>query len=154
MSNKGSGRSRVEFKIPSRGLIGYRSEFLTDTRGTGLLNTQFAGYEEFKGAISSRTTGSIISDRKGKATSYAMDGLGDRGRMFVKPGTEVYGGMVVGEANKNQDLNVNMTKEKKLTNVRASGTDDAAKISPIKPMALSLFSKASIKYRVSSISNW
>ena len=136
MSNKGSGRARVEFKIPSRGLIGYRSEFLTDTRGTGLLNTQFAGYEEYKGDFSGRSTGSIISDRKGKSTGYALDALHDRGRLFIKTGTEVYQGMVIGEANKGQDLNVNITKEKKLTNVRASGTDEALKIAPVKPMTI------------------
>ncbi len=136
MDSKGSGRTRIEFQIPARGLIGYRSEFLTDTRGTGLLNTQFAGFEEFRGPIASRNTGSIIADRKGKATGYALDTLGDRGRLFVTPGTDVYMGMVVGEANKGIDLNVNVCKEKKLTNVRASGTDDAIKLAPVKPLTI------------------
>ncbi|MCB0355619.1 MAG: translational GTPase TypA [Bdellovibrionales bacterium] len=136
IENKGSGRTRAEFKIPSRGLIGYRSEFLTDTRGTGLLNTYFAGYEEYKGAISGRNTGSIISDRQGVATPYAIFALEDRGRMFITPGTKVYAGMVIGEANKGIDLNVNITKEKKLTNVRASGSDEAIKLTPVKPLNL------------------
>ncbi|MDC0980432.1 translational GTPase TypA, partial [Bdellovibrionales bacterium] len=136
MTNIGISRTRLEFLIPSRGLIGYRSEFLTDTRGTGLLNTQFAGYEEYKGEIKSRGTGAIIADRKGKATGYALNTLGDRGRLFITPGVDVYEGMVIGEANKGIDLNVNVTKEKKLTNVRASGTDDAIKLAPVKPMTL------------------
>lgn len=136
MSNKGTGRTRLEIKIPARGLIGYRSEFLTDTRGTGLLNTQFAGYEPFKGTIKGRNTGSIIADRKGKSTAYALDQLGDRGRLFITPGAEVYMGMVIGEANKGIDLNVNVCKEKKLSNVRASGSDDAIKLAPVKPLTL------------------
>lgn len=134
--NKGSGRTRAEFRIPSRGLIGYRSEFLTDTRGTGLLNTYFDGYDEFRGTILSRNTGAIVADRKGKATGYALDQLGDRGRLFVVPGTQVYMGMVIGEANKGIELNVNVAKEKKLTNVRASGTDNAIKLAPVKAMTL------------------
>lgn len=136
MNSKGSGRTRIEFSIPSRGLIGYRSEFLTDTRGTGLLNTIFKGYDSYKGDLQQRNTGSIISDRQGKATPYAMDSLHDRGKLFIKSGTSVYQGMVIGEANKSIHLNVNITKEKKLTNVRASGTDDAVKIAPIKPMTI------------------
>ncbi|MCB0419541.1 MAG: translational GTPase TypA [Bdellovibrionales bacterium] len=135
MTNIGS-RTRLEFAIPSRGLIGYRSEFLTDTRGTGLLNTQFAGFQDYKGEIKGRNTGAIIADRKGKATGYALNTLGDRGRLFIVPGVEVYEGMVVGEANKGIDLNVNVTKEKKLTNIRASGSDDAIKLAPVKPMTL------------------
>ncbi|MCB0391634.1 MAG: translational GTPase TypA [Bdellovibrionales bacterium] len=136
IENKGSGRTRAEFLIPSRGLIGYRSEFLTDTRGTGLLNTYFAGYEEYKGPMSSRNTGAIISDRQGVATGYALFSLDDRGRMFITPGTKVYSGMVIGEANKGIDLNVNITKEKKLSNVRASGSDEAIKLTPVKPLTL------------------
>ncbi len=124
------------FRIPSRGLIGYRSEFLTDTRGTGLLNTQYDNYDVFKGDISGRITGSIISDRKGKATAYALDTLQDRGRLFISPGNEVYEGMVVGESSKGIDLEVNVTREKKLTNMRASGSDDAVKLTPVKPMTL------------------
>ena len=136
IENKGSGRTRAEFNIPSRGLIGYRSEFLTDTRGTGLLNTYFAGYEEYKGPINGRNTGAIIADRQGVATGYALFSLEDRGRMFITPGTKVYSGMVLGEANKGIDLNVNITKEKKLTNVRASGSDEAIKLTPVKPLTL------------------
>ena len=136
IDNKGSGRTRAEFRIPSRGLIGYRSEFLTDTRGTGLLNNYFDGYDEYKGDIASRTTGTIISDRQGVTTAYALWSLDDRGTLFVPPGVQVYQGMVVGEANKGIDLNVNVTKEKKLTNVRASGSDDAIKLTPIKPLSL------------------
>jgi len=136
MTNKGYGRARAEFRIPARGLIGYRSEFLTDTRGTGLLSTYFDGYDDFKGEIKGRNTGAIIADRKGTATAYALAQLESRGRLFVKGGTEVYMGMVVGEANKGINLDVNVTKEKKLSNVRASGSDDAIKLSPIKPMTL------------------
>ncbi len=136
MHSKGSGRTRLEFKIPSRGLIGYRSEFLTDTRGTGLLNTQFMGYEEYKGDISSRSTAAMIADRQGRTTAYALDGLQDRGSLFVTPGIDVYDGMVIGEANKGIDLRVNVTREKKLTNFRASGSDEAVKLVPVKPMIL------------------
>lgn len=136
MVNKGSGRVRIEFHVPSRGLIGYRSEFLTDTRGTGLLNTQFGGWEEYKGDITFRKNGSMISDRKGKATPYALWYLEERGKIFILPGTEVYDGMVIGEHAKENDLVVNCTREKKLTNVRASGTDEAVKLTPIKLMTL------------------
>jgi GTP-binding protein len=136
MSNKGSGRVRVDFLVPSRGLIGYRSEFLTDTRGTGLLNTEFAGWDEYKGDITFRKNGSMISDRKGKSTPYALWYLEERGRIFILPGTEVYEGMVIGEHAKENDLVVNCTREKKLTNVRASGSDEAVKLTPIKLMTL------------------
>mgnify|MGYP006419229025 CR=1 FL=1 len=136
MDNKGSGRTRVEFLIPARGLIGYRSEFLTDTKGTGLLNSHFAGYEEFKGSIPTRITGAMLSDRKGKATGYSLNNLESRGRLIIRPGVEVYGGMVIGEVNKGITLEVNVTREKKLSNVRASGTDDAVKLAPIKDMTL------------------
>ncbi|MCB0350968.1 MAG: translational GTPase TypA [Bdellovibrionales bacterium] len=136
MDSKGSGRTRIEFKIPSRGLIGYRSEFLTDTRGTGLLNTNFDGYEEYKGDFTGRTTASIISDRAGKATPYALDGMNQRGRLFINPGVEVYEGMVVGEANKGINLNVNVVREKKLTNHRASGSEEKMDITVVKPLTL------------------
>ncbi len=136
IDNKGFGRVRAQFQIPSRGLIGYRSEFLTDTRGTGLLNTQFGGYEPFKGFITERLTGAIVSDRQGVATSYALAAINDRGRFFITPGTKVYQGMVIGEANKSVELNVNICKEKKLSNVRASGTDEAIKLTPVKPLTL------------------
>lgn len=136
IDNKGSGRTRAEFRIPARGLIGYRSEFLTDTRGTGLLNTYFDGYDEYRGEIESRRTGAIISDRKGVATPYAIFGLEERGSMFINPGTDVYTGMILGEANKATDLNVNICREKKLTNVRASGTDEGIKLTPPKKITL------------------
>lgn len=136
MVQKGSGRTRLEFRIPSRGLIGYRSAFLTDTRGTGLLNTQFDGWDDFKGEIHSRNTGAMISDRKGVATAYALWNLQERGVMFITPGTEVYEGMVIGEHAKENDLEVNITREKKLTNVRASGSDEAIRLVPVRPMTL------------------
>lgn len=134
--NKGSGRVRMEFEIPSRGLIGYRSEFLTDTRGTGLLNTQFVGWDDFKGEITFRKNGSMIADRVGKSTAYALWFLEERGRIFILPGTECYEGMIIGEHAKENDLVVNVSREKKLTNVRASGSDEAIKLTPIKPLTL------------------
>ncbi len=136
MESKGSGRTRLEFKIPSRGLIGYRTEFLTDTRGTGLLNTQFDGYDEYRGDFEGRTTASIIADRTGKTTPYALDGMNQRGRLFINPGVEVYTGMVIGEANKGIDLNVNAVREKKLTNHRASGSEEKMDITIVKPLTL------------------
>jgi GTP-binding protein len=136
MINKGSGRTRGEFRMPARGLIGYRSEFLTDTRGTGLLNTYFDGYDEFKGTIAKRNTGAIIADRKGVATAYALWSIQDRGPLFIKPQAQVYPGMVIGEASKGSDLWVNICREKKLTNVRASGSDEAIRLTPIKPLTL------------------
>ncbi len=136
MVNKGSGRVRLEFHIPSRGLIGYRSEFMTDTRGTGLLNTIFAGYEEFKGEITHRKNGAMVADRKGKSTAYALWNLQERGRIFILAGTECYEGMIIGENAKENDMIVNVAREKKLTNVRASGTDEAIKLTPVKVMTL------------------
>ena len=136
MVQKGSGRTRLEFRIPSRGLIGYRSTFLTDTRGTGLLNTQFDGWDDYKGEIDSRNTGAMISDRKGSATSYAIWNLQERGTMFVNHAEEVFEGMIVGENAKENDLEVNITREKKLTNVRASGSDEAIRLVPVKKMTL------------------
>ncbi|PWU18835.1 MAG: translational GTPase TypA [Bdellovibrio sp.] len=136
MVSKGSGRTRLEFRIPSRGLIGYRSEFLTDTKGTGLLNTQFDGWDDYRGDIAGRMNGSMISDRQGVATTYAIFNLQERGRMFVIPGAEVYQGMVVGEHAKENDLEVNITREKKLTNVRASGADEKLTLVPVKAMNL------------------
>ncbi len=136
MVQKGSGRTRLEFKIPSRGLIGYRSEFLTDTRGTGLLNTQFEGWEPFKGEIVSRKNGSMISDRSGVTTAYAIWNLQERGVMIVTPQTQVYEGMIVGEHAKENNLEVNITREKKLTNVRASGSDEAIRLVPVRPVTL------------------
>ncbi len=136
MVNKGSGRVRLEFHIPSRGLIGYRSEFMTDTRGTGLLNTIFSGYEEYKGEITHRKNGAMVADRKGKSTAYALWNLQERGQIFILAGTECYEGMIIGENAKENDMIVNVSREKKLTNVRASGTDEAIKLTPVKPMTL------------------
>ncbi len=134
--NKGSGRVRIEFVIPARFLIGYRDEFLTDTKGTGIMNSYFEGYSEYKGDFKSRFTGSLISDREGVAVAYALFNLEPRGRLFVKPGDKVYEGMIVGEHSKEKDLNVNPTKEKKLSNMRAAGRDDNIILSPVIPMTL------------------
>jgi GTP-binding protein len=134
--NNGRGRVNLEFSIPTRSLIGYRDEFLTDTRGTGIMNSIFAGYGEFRGEFPSRYTGSLVSDRQGKAVPYALFNLEPRGQLFLEPGAPVYEGMIIGEHNKASDLNVNPCKEKKLSNVRASGKDDAVVCSPIKTMTL------------------
>jgi GTP-binding protein len=134
--NNGSGRIRAEFSIPSRSLIGYRDEFLTDTKGTGIMNALFEGYEPFRGEFPSRFTGSIVSDRQGAAVAYALFHLEPRGRLFITPGEPVYEGMIVGEHNKDTDINVNPCKEKKLTNIRASNKDEAIACTPIKPMTL------------------
>jgi GTP-binding protein len=136
MQNNGHGRVRLEFRIPSRGLIGFRSQFLTDTRGTGLLNHIFDGYEPWQGQISKRSTGAIVADRAGKTTTYALFHLQPRGTLFVKENTPVYEGMVVGENSRDNDIDVNVTKEKKLTNMRASGADEALQLIP--PRVLSL----------------
>ncbi len=130
------GRVNMVFSIPSRSLIGYRDEFLTDTKGTGIMNSIFEGYEPYRGDFPTRRTGSLISDRKGKAIPYALYNLEPRGRLMVTPGTPVYEGMVVGEHSKDNDLDVNPCKEKKLTNMRASGKDDSTTCSPVKPLTL------------------
>ncbi|WP_243545497.1 translational GTPase TypA [Pseudodesulfovibrio tunisiensis] len=136
MVNKGTGRVRLEFTIPSRALIGYRDEFLTDTKGTGILNSYLEGYDEYRGDFPTRFTGSLVSDRAGKAIAYALFNLEPRGQLFVKPTDPVYEGMIVGEHNRDNDINVNPTKGKKLTNMRASGKDEAVILTPIKPMTL------------------
>jgi GTP-binding protein len=130
MVNHGSGRVRLEFHVPSRGLIGLRSEMLTDTKGTAIMNSLFHGYIEWQGDIPTRPTGSLIADRPGKVTGYALFNLQERGEMFVAPGTEVYEGMIVGENARDADLNVNIVKEKKLTNMRASTADEAIRLVP------------------------
>ncbi|WP_020585281.1 translational GTPase TypA [Desulfobacter curvatus] len=134
--NNGKGRVRLEFSIPSRSLIGYRDEFMTDTRGTGILNSYLSGYEPYRGDFPVRYTGSIVCDRQGKAVPYALFNLEPRGRLFISPGTPVYEGMVIGEHNRHSDIDVNACKEKKLTNMRASGKDEATICSPVKPMTL------------------
>ena len=130
MINHGSGRVRLEFEIPSRGLIGLRSQFLTDTRGTGLFNTLIVGHTPHAGAIPSRPNGVLVSDRSGKAVAYAIFHLQPRGVIFVNPGDPVYPGLVVGENSRPEDLWVNITKEKKLTNIRAANTDEALRLVP------------------------
>jgi GTP-binding protein len=130
MINHGSGRVRLEFHVPSRGLIGLRSELLTDTKGTAIMNSLFHGYIEHQGEIATRPTGSLVADRPGKATGYAIFNLQERGEMFVAPTTEVYEGMIVGENSRDADLNVNIVKEKKLTNMRASTADEAIRLVP------------------------
>jgi GTP-binding protein len=136
MNNDGYRRVRLEFKIPSSGLIGFRSQFLTDTRGTGLFNHIFDGYEPWHGPITKRATGTLIADRSGKTTTYALHHLQPRGTLFVKENTPVYKGMVVGENSRENDLDVNVTKEKKLTNMRAAGADEALQLIPAKIMSL------------------
>ncbi len=122
--NHGSGRVNMEFVIPSRGLIGFRSQFLTDTKGAGVMNTLFAGYASWFGAIPQRSNGALVADRAGKVTSYASAAMVDRGELFLEVSTEVYGGMIIGERNRNSDLEVNITREKKLTNMRSSTSDN------------------------------
>jgi GTP-binding protein len=134
--NNGKGRARIEFSVPSRALIGFRDEFLTDTRGTGIMNSLFDGYGPYRGDCPSRFTGSIVSDRQGKAVPYALFNLEPRGRLFILPGAPVYEGMVIGEHNRTQDIDVNPCKEKKLTNMRAAGKDENVLLSPVKPMTL------------------
>ena len=136
MVNHGSGRVRLEFEIPSRGLIGYRTEFLTDTKGTGLLNHLFDAYRPWVGEIVHRSTGALVADRTGKATAYAIVSLQERGELFVGPTDEVYSGMLVGENSRDADLDVNITKEKKLTNMRASSADNFEKVVPPRRMSL------------------
>ena len=130
MVNHGSGRVRLEFQVPSRGLIGLRSEMMTDTKGTAIMNSLFHGYIEWQGDIPSRPTGSLVADRPGKATGNAIFNLQERGEIFVSPGTEVYEGMIVGENARTKDLDVNIVKEKKLTNMRASTADEAIRLVP------------------------
>jgi GTP-binding protein len=136
MHNNGSGRVRLELSVPARALIGYRDEFLTDTKGTGIINSYFLGYEEYRGHLETRHNGSLVADRSGVGVAYALFNLEPRGELFITPGEPVYEGMVVGEHSRENDLNVNPTKGKKLTNMRASGKDEAVALSPIKPMTL------------------
>jgi GTP-binding protein len=134
--NHGTGRVRLEFTIPSRGLIGYRNEFLTDTKGTGIMNSYLQGYEEYRGDFPLRLTGSLVSDREGSTTGYALFNLEPRGTLFVTPGSPVYEGMIVGEHNRDNDLNVNATKPKKLSNMRASSKDEGIILTPVTQMTL------------------
>jgi GTP-binding protein len=136
MVNHGSGRVRLEFEVPSRGLIGFRGQFLTDTRGTGLFNTMLIGFTPYAGTIPSRPNGGLVADRPGKAVAYAIFHLQPRGTIFVKPGDPVYAGMIVGENSRVEDLSVNITKEKKLTNMRAAGSDEALRLVPPRQFTL------------------
>jgi GTP-binding protein len=136
MVNHGTGRVRMDFRLPSRGLIGFRSEFLTDTKGTGLANHLFDGYEPWQGEIAHRSTGAMVADRSGRSTAYAIEHLQPRGELFINPGDEVYEGMVVGENAREKDIDVNITKEKKLTNMRASTSDEAVHLVPPRIMSL------------------
>ncbi|TMA10011.1 MAG: translational GTPase TypA [Deltaproteobacteria bacterium] len=136
MIHGGSARVRLEFSVPSRGLIGFRSRFLTDTRGTGITNALFDGWAPWHGPIQARSNGAMVADREGMATPYAVFHLQERGALFVAPGTRVYEGMVVGEYSRENDLNVNICREKKLTNIRAAGRDENILITPHRPMGL------------------
>jgi len=130
MVNHGTGWIRMDYKVPSRGLIGFRTEFLTETRGTGLIHHVFDGYENWNGEIRTRLSGSLVADRRGTVTAYAVDGIQERGVIFLEVGTEVYEGMIVGENSRTEDMDVNIVREKKLTNMRSSGADDANRIIP------------------------
>jgi GTP-binding protein len=136
MVNHGSGRVRLEFRIPARGLIGFRSQFLTETKGTGIMNHLFSGWEPWHGAIPSRTTGALVADRAGVATAFAIWNLQERGEMFVEPSEPVYEGMIVGENARASDMDVNITKEKKQTNMRASTADEAVRLIPPRKLGL------------------
>ena len=136
LQNHGSGRVNLEFSIPSRGLIGFRSQFLTDTQGAGIMNKLFDGYASWFGPIPQRKSGALVSDRNGKVTTYACIGMVDRGELFIGVGTDVYDGMIIGERNRDGDLNVNITREKKLTNMRASGSDNTVTLRPPKQLSL------------------
>ena len=136
LQNHGTGRVNLEFSIPSRGLIGFRSQFMTDTKGAGIMNKLFDGYAPWFGPIPQRNSGAIVSDRNGKVTTYACVGMVDRGELFLDVGTDVYDGMIIGERNREGDLNVNITKEKKLTNMRAAGSDNTITLRPPRNLSL------------------
>ena len=136
LQNHGSGRVNLEFSIPSRGLIGFRSQFMTDTQGAGIMNKLFDGHAPWFGPIPQRNSGALVADRNGKVTTYACIGMVDRGELFLNVGTEVYDGMIIGERNRDGDLTVNITREKKLTNMRAAGSDNTITLRPPKPLSL------------------
>ena len=139
LQNHGTGRVNLEFSIPSRGLIGFRSQFMTDTQGAGIMNKLFDGYQPWFGPIPQRNSGALVSDRNGKVTTYACIGMVDRGELFVSVGTDVYDGMIIGERNRDGDLNLNITREKKLTNMRASGSDNTVTLRPPRQLSLDQF---------------
>ena len=136
MGSRDTGVTHLEFRIPARGLMGYRTEFLTDTNGNGIMNHVFDGYEPFKGEIATRTQGSLIVHETGETTAYGLFNAQERGRLFLAPGVPVYEGMVVGASPKAEDITVNVCKKKHLTNTRASGSDDALKLTPPSIMSL------------------
>lgn len=136
MINNGSGRVRLEFETPSRGLIGFRGEFLTETKGTGLLNTLFLRFDKWQGEMRSRQTGSLVADRMGETNTYALYNLQERGTLFVKPQVKVYEGMIIGENARSVDLDVNAIKEKKLSNMRTTSADEAMRLVPVREMSL------------------
>ncbi len=136
MQPLGSGRTRLQFRVPARGLIGFRGEFLTLTRGEGIMSSQFDGYEPWQGRIEKRTTGAIVADRVGEVVAYACFYAQERGSLFVKPGDEVYPGMIVGEHSHPNDIDFNICREKKLTNIRAAGRDENVMLTPPRDMGL------------------
>ena len=136
MVNHGSGRVRLEFRIPARGLIGFRSQFMTDTKGTGIMNHLFAGWDPWHGPIPSRAAGALVADRPGAATAFAISNLQERGEIFIDPQTDVYEGMIIGENARPNDMDVNVTKEKKQTNMRASTADEAIRLIPPRRLGL------------------
>ncbi len=136
MVNHGTGWVRLDYLVPARGLVGFRTEFMTETRGTGILHHVFDGYAPWFGELRSRPTGSMVADRSGATTAYSLFNLQERGEMLVGPGVEVYEGMIVGESSRSEEMDVNPTKEKKLTNMRAAGSDDTVRLTPPRPMSL------------------
>ena len=136
MRPTGAGKTRLTFLAPSRGLIGYHGEFLTDTRGTGVINRMFHGYAPYKGPVAGRTNGVLISTGDGEAVAYALWYLEERGKLFVVPGTKVYQGMIIGQNAKDNDLDVNPLRAKQLTNIRTTSKDEAVRLTPIVPMTL------------------
>jgi len=136
MINHGTGWVRMEYLVPARGLIGFRTEFMTETRGTGILHHVFEGYEPWHGELRTRASGSMVADRKGPTTNFALFNLQERGEMLVGPGTEVYEGMIVGENSRSDDMDVNPTKEKKLTNMRSSTGDELVRLPPHRVLSL------------------
>jgi GTP-binding protein len=134
--NHGTGWARMEYLVPARGLIGFRTEFLTETRGTGIMHHVFERWEPWQGEIRTRPTGSLVADRRGQATGFAIENLQERGSLFIAPGDELYEGMVVGENSRSEDLDVNASKPKKLTNMRASSADELVRLIPPRPLSL------------------
>jgi GTP-binding protein len=136
MVNHGTGWVRMEYLVPARGLVGFRTEFLTETRGTGLLHHVFERYEPWFGELRTRQTGSLVADRRGVTTAYSLCNIQERGELLVGPGVEVYEGMIVGESSRADDIDVNPTREKQLTNHRAAGSDHFVRLAPPRPMSL------------------